>query len=133
MTNLPTQLNFIIQNQNAPEEAEKAEAEESWLKDWEEEQALRKRRVQKVQQQTFWKFRTSIVVTANYRCKACERRSQMLKDATNDERCLTGVPREREVEGHLAGKPKGSLWNVSGVCMLLRCFKIVFLKCHLLC
>ena len=79
-----------------------------------------------------WKFRTSIVVTANYRCKACERRSQMLKDATSDERCLTGVPREREVEGHLAGKPKGSLWNVSGVGMLLRYFKIVFLKCHLL-
>ena len=58
-------INFIIQNQNAPEEAEKAEADESWLKDWEEEQALRKGRIQKVPQQTVRKFRTSIVVTAN--------------------------------------------------------------------
>ena len=82
MTNLPTQLNFIIQNQNAPEEAEKAGAEETWLKDWEEEQALRKRRIQKVQQQTFWKFRTSIVVTANYSSKAYKHRSQGLKYTT---------------------------------------------------
>ena len=80
MTNLPTQLNFIIQNQNAPEEAEKAE--ESWLKDWEEEQASRRRRIQKVPQQRVRKFRSSIVVTANYSSKACKRRSQRLKYTT---------------------------------------------------
>ena len=81
---------------------------------------MRKGRVQKVPQQTVRKFCTSIVVTANYSCKACERRSQMLKDATNDERGLAGVQREPEVEGHLAGKPKGSLWNVSGACILVQ-------------
>lgn len=81
---------------------------------------MRKGRVQKVTQQRVRKFCTSIVVTANYSCKACERRSQMLKDATNDEKYLTGVQREPEVEGHLAGKPKGSLRNVSGVCIIVQ-------------